>query len=390
MAGQRGRMCPYIEPSFGRLRPDFANLRVVFDRGSAQVRNRFHINGQIIFSTVLAASSSCVGDIEPQAPPSCQRPNPCAGEAAPTTAAVLVAATDTTAPVLRVESLELPLGITRRVDVQTSLGFGQSTDGNDFRQVHCDLGLQLQYVDDTRGDDFDGVPNGDDILVRVVTTPGSPSTLANGNVMDGSTLAQAQQAIDGQQIDRAGATLLLSADTGVSAFIVNGVVDHLGLFIPQTQVPWDLPFDLDRGSVGQETGGIRTRDSSMRELPGLLGTPTAEGIAQGDTLLIDAWISTWPALGIRGAGACPVIGTCDATVSLTSILLSSPYMGSSDSGLGLWSTKEDVDAHFGSSGTPIDGLVVYSSTTDVAFAYTDASDCSLRVAGIVLDYRASP
>ncbi len=339
---------------------------------------------------VLLTLGACMPGETPDAGPACERPDPCAGEPLGDTTAELLAASGAGGAVLRVGDTELVMGEATRLDVQTALGFGDDTNGNAFRQVHCDLKLQLQYVDDTTGDDFDGAPNGDDLLVRVITTPGSPATLGSAGLADGASLSDAQSAIGGASVQRAGATLLIDGQAGTSAFVIGDVVDHLAIFIPQTTAPWDLPFDLDAATLGAGTSAVSTGDNDMDDLPPLLGPPTRQGIAQGDLLLVDAWISTWPALGVRGAGACPVLGACDDSINVTSILLSSPFMGSAEADLGLWSTKEDVDAHFGSSGTEIDGLTVYSGATDTAFLYTDAADCTLRVAGIVLDYRTAP
>lgn len=343
---------------------------------------------QLLTAVLTVGLVACLPGETPDAGPSCERPDPCAGEPLGDTVAELVPATAEVPPLLRVGDTELIIGEATRLDVQTALGFGDDTNGNAFRQVHCDLRVQLQYVDDTTGDAFDGAPNGDDLLARVVTTAGSPATLAT--LTDGASLADAEGVIGGVSIHRAGATLVVDGEAGASAFVVGDVVDHLGLFIPQTTASWDLPFNIDGASLGDGAAEVNTSDGDLDDLPPLLGAPTKQGIAEGDVLLVDAWISTWPALGVRGAGACPVLGDCDDTVGLTSILLSSPFMGSAESGLGLWSTKADVDAHFGSSGTEVDGLTVYSGGTDVAFVFTDAEDCTLRVAGLVLDYRTSP
>lgn len=343
---------------------------------------------QLFVAVLTAGLVGCLPGETPDAGPACERPDPCAGEPLGDTVAELVAASAERGALLRVGDTELVMGEASRLDVQMSLGFGDDTTGNAFRQVHCDLRVQLQYVDDTTGDEFDGAPNGDDLLARVITTAGSPATLAT--LTDGASLADAEGAIGGTSISRAGATLVVDGEAGTSAFVVGDVVDHLGVFIPQTTAPWDLPFNIDAASLGGGADEVSTSDGDLDDLPPLLGAPTKQGIAEGDVLLVDAWISTWPALGVRGAGACPVLGDCDDTINLTSILLSSPFMGSAESDLGLWSTKEDVDAHFGSSGTEIDGLTVYSGSTDVGFLFTDAEDCTLRVAGLVLDYRTSP
>ena len=310
---------------------------------------RSPLAARLAFLLSLPGLSGCPTGTTPDAGPACERPDPCAGEPLGDTVAELIPATGGAGPMLRVGDTELVLGEATRLDVQSSLGFGDDTNGNAFRQVHCDLKLQLQYVDDTTGDDFDGAPNGDDRLVRVITTAGSPATLGAAALVDGASRADAESAIGGASIERAGATLVVDGEGGASAFVIGDVVDHLGLFIPQSAATWDVPFDIDGAAIGAGGAAVDTADGNMDDLPPLLGAPTEQGIAQGDLLLVDAWISTWPALGVRGAGACPVLGGCDDTVGLTSILLSSPFMGSAEAGLGLWSTKEDVDAHFGSS-----------------------------------------
>lgn len=349
--------------------------------------------GLLALGLGAAGLPACLPSPGPDGGPSCDVELPCG--AAPTEV-LRFEPGPSPALVRPSDGTRLVLGEARRVDVQTTLGFGADDRGNPFRQNHCDLGLQLQYVDDVSGEDYDGSPNGDDVLVRVVTVPGGAVEVTSGaatvTVAVGATATDVTAAIGGFEapLDRAGVELHATSE-GLSLLTLGGEIEQAGLSVlPGETGRFALPIVLDTGDLGEGPASISTRDSRFADLRPLLGAPSAEAIAQSDLLLVDARVATWPALGVRIAGACPVIGVCDEQTRVTSILLSAPFMGEGEGGLGLFSEKDAFDAHFSSAGTEVDGVIVYSGATDLGVVYATFRDCTERAVGLILDHRVTP
>lgn len=243
---------------------------------------------------------------------------------------------------------------------------------NAFAQVYCSEGLIFYFADNLGSVDADagilagaGQLSDDDHLYKMTafghfagTTDTTPT------LMLASSAAEVDTALPSPQVT--GAVTTLDGGSGVLRFrysgdavvLVNGALDNLSLFAPQQSGSFNAALDFSAGQIGSVTvsssefAGIPIPSgSTIAQIKAALGpNPEALGDLEVDVSgeMVPVFVVSYSVLGLRFSAYANQTNSGDARKSMTAVI-SPPFQGQSSAGIGIGSTRAEVEANFGSS-----------------------------------------
>jgi hypothetical protein len=333
---------------------------------------------------------------------SCGPVDPCDGVVADGTALTFNGGA---APTVNVGANVFTIGVDTRAAVEAVLGTGVASTTTAYRVYYCDKGLVFSYVDDQSAGVMDGTANGADGLARVSATSNANASTSEGAAIgDLRTDALADMGAETSSSytvpGDSGGQADFFYNVGLSFLSLNGTVAGITAARPLGADHFGLVLDLAGSKLG--AGGTEVvadfpllrAGTAFSALDAKLGTAfDVEGdlTSGGNTY----FLRIYAAAGIRFAGLCD--GTDCSGANIQSIVLSSPFLGKDSNGIGLGSTRAEVEALYtvdsvqtdATSGAEMtvyegDGLVVGNLKFGVIYA--ENSSCVERVAALVLNY----
>lgn len=323
--------------------------------------------------------------------PSCAVEDPCAGAPSPSPISLNFGG----APSLQVGQTTLVIGEATRTQVEAALGAPGITVGdNAFRSFHCAQRVVAYYVDDLQSGKFQGAASAGDVLARVVTLADANANITNGVTIGGSRDDERAKLASYTSHEFAAGGFDVSPGEGVSLLSDDvGTVTSVTLFTPQSEDRWGLPIDVVTARIGEGNGAFGNSDS-FAEGDVALGTAwDQQGVTNLVPFVLDAQARIYSAFGVRIAGTCSA-GQCDASSTVSSIAISPPFFGRTAEGIGIGSTRAEVEAAYGAGMASAERPSLFryntSGSLDVGIAYVPDESCVERVVGIVLNYRELP
>jgi hypothetical protein len=290
--------------------------------------------------------------------------------------------------VVDVAGAALAVGTTRRADVEVALGSGTPDAENPFRVTYCSRGVSVQYVDGDGTIEQAPSPTGSDVLARVLTLPGAAASAANGAQIG----EPPPNATPTARVAVGAGEMLFFAPAGLSVLLDDaGDVVQLTAYRAQDRDIWTLPLVLR--SDEQSLGGV-ARGATFAELADVLGdAPDATGVVtlSRGAGQVFVQVRIWASAGIRVAGLCDG-GVCNESTEISSITVSPPFLGR-DQALGIGSTRAEVDAAVGTTGSLDGNVVVYGEPDLFGFGdpalgvvFVQDTQCVERAAAFVMNY----
>jgi hypothetical protein len=316
------------------------------------------------------------GEVEP-----CPRASVCAS---PPTGSVAIAGG--AAPTVTVGGTTVTIGSSTRTVVEDGLGVGIA-ELNGFRVVYCDAGIVVLYVDNDGTLSLSDQEAGPvDVVARVLTLSGATAAsttpaMSVGGAAAASPGASASGDFGGFSVYHAsGVAALTNAAGGVTSLVA---------FKPQaTAAAWTLPLTLTDNKNTQALGSLSPGDQSFADAESVLGAAyDAQGEVQVNGFL-RLFVRIYSSTGIRLAGICS--GACSANTTISQITVSSPFLGTTSGGVGIGSSRADVQSVVTS--TPTEGDVTsYGNTNPIGGGglgvfYIEDTQCVERAAGYVLNF----
>jgi hypothetical protein len=324
-------------------------------------------------------------------PGDCEPVDPCSGVALDPDSPTFNANGST--PSLQTPGGQVSIGTSDRSDVEAVLGAGVSVEGNEFRVNYCSDGVRIDYVAHVNNGVFADGSSQSDRVARIVTLPNS-NVVTNANISIGDSRAAALSATTGvpTTYESGSATFDFYGALGLQFVSSGGGVTRLVLFKPQAVDGWGNSVDLLNGSLASLTNASDTLvldSDDFGDVSDFFGDNfDAEGIyeVQEGIVTVKIWIRIYAAFGLRFAGVCSLFGSCDPNTDISSIVISDPFAGVDDNGLGLGSTRQDIEAEIGSGSEEEPGFYVYDSQKDLGVYYMESANCEETAASFVLNY----
>jgi hypothetical protein len=332
---------------------------------------------------------------------SCPSLNPCNGITADGTTLSFTGGAN---PSVDVGGVGVTIGTSTRAQVEGALGAGTTTSVNPFRTYYCDKAIAVSYVDDVVSQAFQGAVSASDVVAKVSTLEGAVASTAQGAAV-GETRTAALADMSGET--SANYTVSAATNTqadlfyqiGLSLLSSDGDVISMTAATPLGADHYGLAMDL----LDQEVGSISASvldGTSFSSLDGILGTGyDADGFLDSAVsgASADVRVRIYANAGIRLAGLCDSGAPACADSKVSNIVLTSPFMGTDNNGIGLGSTKSEIEAQYTLDSTETDAqtgqtLHIYEGAGGILLdrffgvLYIQGSDCEERAAAFVLNY----
>ena len=288
----------------------------------------------------------------------------------------------------------ISVGTSRRSDVESALGSGTPFGENEFRIIYCTLGIRIEYVAADQTGNISENTSSNDKVARIVTLSNS-----NAQTDDGSTIGDLRSEVIANQsgasyesYQRGAYTFDFYGSSGLQYVFRDDSLVSIALFRPQSVDGWGLGMDLMEAQILSADGQdvlLETGSSDFNDVSDVLGSGfDSEGVfeIQQGIATIRVWIRVYAAFGLRFAGICSLFGSCDEDAELSSIVVSSPFMGVDANGLGLGSSREEVEASVGEGNEEEPSFYVYSGQNDLGVYYSEDLECEEAASSFLLDY----
>lgn len=326
----------------------------------------------------------------------CVAANPCEGVAVSRALSLQPGA----APTVTAGAVTLTLGTSTRADADGALGPATTVGSNPFVVAYCEAGVLVQFADDVAGDTFNGAADAADIVARV--TASNAMTTASG-VAIGATRAAGVAALGmpttSHPVTDASGTRTWEYH-GAQGFgwvvAADQSIASMFLYKPQDNTDrWGGTVDFNAGTLTTASGTLTAGrpllgGSAFSTVDGALGTGfdvegETELTARGQT--VDVFVRSYVALGVRVAGVCSPFSGCSGSTKVSSLVLSSPFRGTTATGLGLGSTPAAFEAELGAGTLDVNmetgaETTIYtagSKTVQVSF-----SGCPERASAVII------
>lgn len=276
----------------------------------------------------------------------------------------------------------ITLGQSSRAQVEALLGPGLVDDDNPWRAHYCAAGVRLQYVDADGTLSTSPSASSQDKVARVLTLAGVTASAQSPS----ATLGAAAPSSSPTAVVPVGSgAVRYYGPEGISLGVDgDGQVTQIGAFRAQDRDVWTLPLTLR--ADGQELSTL-ARGSSFADATAILGDDW-DGTGEINLGFLRYQARVWYAAGVRIVGRCATSG-CDEQTTISSFTLSPPF-GGTDDGIGIGSSRAQLEAHLGETGTDEGDIVYYgtsSATGDaLGVVYVKDADCVEYAAGFVFNY----
>lgn len=276
----------------------------------------------------------------------------------------------------------LTLGQSSRAQVEALLGPGLVDDDNPWRAHYCAAGVRLQYVDADGTLSTSPSASSQDKVARVLTLAGSTATAQSPS----ATLGAAAPSSSPTAVVPVGAgEVRYYGPEGISLGVDgDGQVTQIGAFRAQDRDVWTMPLTLR--ADGQKLSTL-ARGSSFADATAILGDAW-DGTGEINLGILRYQARVWYSAGVRIVGRCAPSG-CDEQTPISSFTLTPPF-GGTDGNIGIGSTRTQLEAHLGESGTDDGDVVYYGSSSAMGDAlgvvYVKDADCVEYAAGFVFNY----
>jgi len=278
------------------------------------------------------------------------------------------------------------VGTSTRADVEAAIGTGLADAVNPFRVTYCGLAARVEYVDADGAIALTGAAAATDRVARVLTLNGASAAALGVSIgaAPPDTAATATVTVgDGD--------IRFYAADGLSLLSAGGLVTQITAFRPQDRDVWTIPLTL--ASDEQSLQNV-DRDSTFGDAAALLGTAhDAQGVIAVGGIVGNVLVRIWASAGVRIAGRCGSnCANADAT-GIDSITLSPPFLGK-DAGVGIGSSRAEVEADVGTGeGPDSNNVVVYGDEDPLGFndpalgvVYVQDTQCVERAAALIFNY----
>lgn len=272
---------------------------------------------------------------------------------------------------------------------------------NTFALLYCGEGLILYYSDnlnDTPADE--GMPSGEDQLYKITAFGNFLGGTAGVSIGDQAT--EAATAFGAADFEGTTVTALGEIATywfynsGHSLLFVDNEIVAMSLFRAQLPGTVDQTMDFAAATVGSiqaSHSGVLATGSTLTQIRATFGdAPDAEGetaVTIG-TNNVNLVVLSYSALGLRFSGGATQIQSGDSRRILSTIV-SIPFQGRDSNGIGIGSSRAEMNAAFGppvgtetgESGVTLHRYLTGNRKTGVVYA--EDSTCVERIAMIALN-----